>query len=138
MFNIFFIFINDILLFHKKFINGLSCGQYILAPSDQFFIIIVNLSKLSTLNLQHCKLVNILSMEDSLNFYLRPRNPNNLLDQEKRFEIRASWDFDQIKANIKSSSFTCKCQNKDNSFFNNPCKVTSLEVTTPKMEPALS
>jgi hypothetical protein len=43
------IFINDILLFDKKFINGPSCGQYILAPSDQF--------------LNHCELIQIVNSQ---------------------------------------------------------------------------
>ncbi len=51
-----------------------------------------------------------------------------------RFWNHASWIFHQVRGSTKSFGFTCKCRNKFNSFINNLCKVTSFEVTAPKME----
>jgi hypothetical protein len=45
----------------------------------------------------------------------------------------ASWDFHQVKSNIKSIGFTYEWQNKHNSFFN-MCKMVTFEVITPKIE----
>jgi hypothetical protein len=53
-----------------------SYGQYDLASIDDFFIIIANLSKFSTLSLQCQRLVNIPTMlKILLVFNLGPRNP---------------------------------------------------------------
>ncbi len=112
-----------------------SCGQFVLALADHFFMMITSLSRLSIPNLQHWKLIKIPTMLKILLVSIwDPRISKIYWTTKDTFTNRASWIFHQIKGNIESSSFTCTWGNKFNSFMNNPCKVTSFEVTAPKME----
>jgi len=47
---------------------------------------------------------------------------------------QGSWIFHQLKGNTTFSSFIGRWWNKDNSFFTNPCKVISFDVTASRME----
>ncbi len=107
------------------------CAQSDLASIDQIFTIVTTLSKIVDSQpivpkaCQHSNYtkkiwdVRILRICQTI---------------KETFGNCASWDFHQVNGNIKSSNVTCKWWNKPNSFFNNPCKVVSFEVTTPKME----
>jgi hypothetical protein len=76
---------------------------------------------------QHSSYVKI-----SFSFNLQPKNPQNLLKHKKKSGNCVSWDFHQFKGSTNLSNFTCKWQNKPNSFFNNPCKMVAFEVIVPR------
>jgi hypothetical protein len=81
--------ISFLLMISTSFIRNssmdyLSCGQSNFASIDHFFIIIINLSKLSTPNLQCRKLVNTPTMlEKYSSFNLGPMNPQNLSNHKR-------------------------------------------------------
>ncbi len=50
------------------------------------------------------------------------------------FKNLLSWLFNQIKGNLHPSIVTWRWWNKNNSFCNKPCKISSFEAIAPKME----
>ncbi len=134
------IFVNDTCFLAKNSITDcLFLGQSIRASIGQFFMIIINLSRLATPNLQHHKLVNTpTTLRILLVLIWDPRIARTCQTTKKRLGNQASWVFHQVKGRIMFFSFINKWWNKDNSFHNNPCKVTSLKVTTPKMDSSSS
>lgn len=77
-------------------------------------------------------------IENSFNFNLGPRIAGIFQATKKMFGIHISWDFHQVIDNKQSLGFICKWWNENNSFFNNPCKVTPFEVIAPNMDFSLS
>jgi hypothetical protein len=61
-----------------------SCGQFNFALADQFFIIIIRLSKLLTPYLQNQRFVNILVMLKNFSISISdPKNFENLLNHKR-------------------------------------------------------
>ncbi len=109
-----------------------SCEQFVLASifhNHHKFV------KIANWGLQCWRLVKTPTMLKILSVSISDLGiPKICRATKDRFRNHASWIFHQVRGNTKFFSFTCKCRNKFNSFINNLCKVTSFEVTAPKME----
>jgi len=112
-----------------------SHGWFVFALTDQFFMNITSLSRLLIPTLQSRRLIKTLAMLKILSVSIWEPKISKIYQATKdTFRNHDSWIFHQVKGNIESFGFTCKWRNKFNWFLSNPCKVTSFEVTTPKME----
>ncbi len=133
-----YIFINDkSVIFIQKVFNGVfPFTQSNYVSLSQHFKFMTNLFKFSTPNLHHCKLVNnpaTLKIHSIL--ICKPKIPK--ICHTTRFTFRnllGQFLIHQVRGNLHSSSVTWRWQNKDNSFYNKPCKVLSLDAINPKMK----
>ncbi len=81
------------------------------------------------------KLVNTPTMfEKYSSFNMGPMNPQNLSNHKRNIWKLCLLGLPPSQGYTKSFGFTCKWQNKPNSFFNNMCTMVAFNVTAPKME----
>ncbi len=101
--------------------------------SSQFFVIIINLSKLLMPSLDCCKFMIILT---KLNIRLvsiwNPTIPRIYLANNPTCRNWASCVAHHIKGFSQSLEFTCKHRNILNSFLNKECITSSFETCSPK------
>ncbi len=132
------IFINDkSVIFVQKVFNGVFClAQSNCGSLDQNFKIMTNLSKFSTPNLHHYKLVNNLATLKMHSILIcEPKIPKICHTTRFTFgNLLGQFLIHQVRGNLHSSSVTWKWQNKDYSFYNKPCKILSLDAINPKMK----
>ncbi len=143
MFMIYIFINNKSVIFIQKVFNGVFPFAQLLTESgsncaslSQHFKIMTNLSKFSTPSLHHCKLVNNLATLKIHSILIcEPKIPK--ICHTTRFTFRnlfGQFLIHQVKGNLHSSNVTWRWQNKDNSFYNKPCKVLSLDAINPKMK----
>jgi len=96
-----------------------------VASFSQFFKIVNNFSRFSTLNNMVLNMCSILVCKLWM--------PRTWHAKKIRFGNLDLSLFNHVKSNLQSSRFTSKWRNNVSSFFNTPYKISSFEVIIPKM-----